>query len=230
MSVRPLVFFSHARKDIALVQRVVAETRAAALETWMDVERLRPGDRWREAVRDAIGACDLFVCCVSESSLDSLWTGGEIATALEHGKPLLPLLLSPIAARRLPDALRDFQALEISGLDAPSAARAAARAIAAAVGAQPPGAQEAQGLEIWSLDGGGRAHTVRRLADLDALQAQPVARVLVHEGSESAFAAAAITLLASEGRPSFTVCVHHRHLALAPLVQELGLDCQVLKE
>ena len=47
---------SYAREDAAFVDNVVRDLRQAGVDVWRDVEQLKPGDRWRDALEDALEA------------------------------------------------------------------------------------------------------------------------------------------------------------------------------
>jgi hypothetical protein len=62
---RTRLFVSYLRHDVELVDRLVADLRAAGYEVWVDRGSLRPGQRWRTEVRRAIQRGDHFLACFS---------------------------------------------------------------------------------------------------------------------------------------------------------------------
>jgi TIR domain len=92
-----VLFISHSSKDDAY---------ASALEAWLDAngftdifidhQNIAGGDKWREALRAASGACRVILCLVTENWLASSECFGEFEAAWYMGKRIVPLfLLSP---------------------------------------------------------------------------------------------------------------------------------------
>ena len=48
-----------------VVDRLANHLRRQGVEVWLDRERLSAGERWRDAIRNAIQSGALFVCCFS---------------------------------------------------------------------------------------------------------------------------------------------------------------------
>ena len=53
-SATPLIFLSHAGEDAAAAKELAHQLRQAGLEVWLDIERLRPGDRWMEEIEEGL--------------------------------------------------------------------------------------------------------------------------------------------------------------------------------
>ena len=87
-----VLFVSHASKD---------DATAVALEAWLrdrgftdlfiDHSSIDAGEKWREALRDAAGACRIVVCIVTENWLASDVCFGEFEAAWLMGKRIIPL-------------------------------------------------------------------------------------------------------------------------------------------
>lgn len=129
-----LVFVSYSRADLMLVLRLARCLRAGGAQTWVDVENLQPGQSWKEAIREAIGAARLFVIVLSEKSLQSAWTSVEIDLALAHGLAILPVMIEDLDPARLPPALAERQILNVSDSPFAETAHLAARAILPQIG------------------------------------------------------------------------------------------------
>jgi len=117
-----------------MVRSVASELRRLGYQTWLDVECLRPGERWRTAIERAMADSKAMVYCVSRLSVESAWTSVELNAARERGLPIVPLLIDDLPIEELPPALRELQlicAAEWPTVDAPARA---ARAIARSVG------------------------------------------------------------------------------------------------
>lgn len=61
------VFVSYVRENAADIQRLVGDLEARGLSVWLDRARLAAGERWRDAIREAIRSGDLFLACFSRA-------------------------------------------------------------------------------------------------------------------------------------------------------------------
>ena len=132
----PKIFISYRRDDSAghagrLYDRLV--DRFGRGQVFMDVDTIQPGLDFVDVVQEAVSACDEFIAVIGREWLQaSDTTGGrrlenpadlvrlEIATALERGIRVLPVLLQgaqPPLSDDLPDGLKELanrNALELS--------------------------------------------------------------------------------------------------------------------
>ena len=128
------VFISYSRADLTQVRALAMAMRRAGLATWLDLDDLAPGQRWKEAISDAMAASDAMVFCISGLSLESAWTGVEVNKANALGLPILPVAIEAVDLSTLPEALRDLHVYDMSRHPAREAAALTAREIALAVG------------------------------------------------------------------------------------------------
>jgi formylglycine-generating enzyme required for sulfatase activity len=94
-----VLFVSHSSKD---------DKTATGLETWLrangftdifvDHHAIAGGDKWREALRAASGACRAVICLVTENWLTSIECYNEFMAAWYMGKRLIPVFLLPESA------------------------------------------------------------------------------------------------------------------------------------
>jgi hypothetical protein len=75
-----MLFFSYSRGNLLAVRSVAAELRRLGYRTWLDLENLRPGERWREAIERAMAASEAMIYCISRLSQESAWTSIERLT------------------------------------------------------------------------------------------------------------------------------------------------------
>lgn len=59
------VFLSYVRENSDVAERLAADLEAAGVKVWLDRKRLAPGDRWPDAIRNAIRGGHLFIACFS---------------------------------------------------------------------------------------------------------------------------------------------------------------------
>jgi hypothetical protein len=60
------VFISYVRENRNDVQRLADALRAHGVTVWLDRTHLKPGDRWKDAIRGAISQGDFFIACFSD--------------------------------------------------------------------------------------------------------------------------------------------------------------------
>ena len=131
------VFISYSRADLGPVRALAMALRRTGLRTWMDLEDLRPGQRWKDAIGSALAAADAMVFCVSALSLESAWTSVELGKAHARQLTVLPVAIERLDLQRLPEALRDLHVHDMSLHPPRDAARLTAHGIAGALGLGP---------------------------------------------------------------------------------------------
>jgi hypothetical protein len=61
----PGVFISYVRENAEDVERLARTLGAYGIKVWLDKNQIKPGYRWREAIRKAISEGDFFIACFS---------------------------------------------------------------------------------------------------------------------------------------------------------------------
>ncbi len=64
-----MIFISYAREDVAEAQRLSLDLTSAGFETWLDVERLLPGQKWADEIEKAIKNSSYFIALLSTRSV-----------------------------------------------------------------------------------------------------------------------------------------------------------------
>lgn len=118
-------FVSYARdsaEDQEGVQRALETVKKLGYRIRVDRER-NSGQAWWDIVLGEIRTCDAMLVFVSPALLNSLASTLERRYAQELGRPLLPIIIRPLPADRLPQDLasRQFVDYTASGLRAESA-------------------------------------------------------------------------------------------------------------
>jgi TIR domain len=85
------IFVSYAREDCAFVQSVVAHLRSVGVPLWMDESDIRPGERWDQAIEQALKACSDVLVVLSPEAVKSNNVLDEIAFAVDEGKRIIPI-------------------------------------------------------------------------------------------------------------------------------------------
>ena len=131
---RKSVFISYSRADLVRVRALALALRECGIRTWLDLDDLLPGQRWKEAIADALAAADAMVFCMSALSLESAWTSVELGKAMALALPVIPVAMEPFDAAALPAQLRDLHVHDMSLHPPRHAAAATANGIALALG------------------------------------------------------------------------------------------------
>ena len=95
----PRVFIAYVREDERLALRLYQDLNRAGFNTWIDVQKLLPGQNWPRAIEAAIEGADFFVPCFSQKSVRK--KGGfqsEIRYALDCARqvPLDEIYIVPV--------------------------------------------------------------------------------------------------------------------------------------
>jgi|ERR1044071_3322921 hypothetical protein len=61
----PTVFISYGREDQSAARRIYTELQFEGVDAWLDVERLRPGDHWKDATLAALRKSDYVILLLS---------------------------------------------------------------------------------------------------------------------------------------------------------------------
>ena len=88
-----MVFVSYSRCNQEVVKQLVADLKAAGVDTWYD-QSLTGGQRWWDSILAKIRDCDIFMFALSPESWASEACKSELAYAALLGKPILPVLVS----------------------------------------------------------------------------------------------------------------------------------------
>ncbi len=65
----PQIFIAHASEDKPQVRELYAKLLEAGYKPWLDEEDLLPGQNWREEIPKALKSSDLFIACLSSTSI-----------------------------------------------------------------------------------------------------------------------------------------------------------------
>src|SRR3972149_8698869 len=69
MGIPTKVFISYGREDEGAARRLFGDLKKAGLDPWFDKECLFPGQKWRTAIRQAIGESRYFLALLSSKSV-----------------------------------------------------------------------------------------------------------------------------------------------------------------
>lgn len=119
-------FISYVRQNSKVVDKLSAALNSAGIPTWLDRNNISPGERWQDAIREAIENGDFFIACFSSNytGKDSSYMNEELTIAIEalrrkpfNTKWFIPLRLDEceIPARNIGggETLHVFQRLDL---------------------------------------------------------------------------------------------------------------------
>ena len=89
------VFISYSRKDLAFVEQLAADLKAAGLDVWYDLSGLEGGARWRIEIEKAVRASQYVLVVLSPDSVASEWVEREYLFANNLKKEIVPLFYKP---------------------------------------------------------------------------------------------------------------------------------------
>jgi hypothetical protein len=92
----PYVFVCYAHDERAAVLEQIEWLRGEGFEVWYD-EAIAPGSRWSEDLAQAVDGCAAFLYFLSPRSVSSRYCLDEVHFALECGRPIVPVELTPVS-------------------------------------------------------------------------------------------------------------------------------------
>ncbi|MCC6975533.1 MAG: SUMF1/EgtB/PvdO family nonheme iron enzyme [Anaerolineae bacterium] len=93
---RDHIFISYAHADRAFVEKLVGNLRERGYLVWIDLDGIRGGDVWRQAISDGVSASGVVLVILSPDSVKSEWVKIELTIARKQGKKIVPLLAHPL--------------------------------------------------------------------------------------------------------------------------------------
>jgi formylglycine-generating enzyme required for sulfatase activity len=110
------VFICYAREDEQFALTLARKLKERQVSVWMDRLNLRPGEDWDLAIDKALYGCARFLIVLSPAAVESREVRGELRTALDENKPIVPVIRQ---ACQIPRQLRTIQHIDVSssGLD-----------------------------------------------------------------------------------------------------------------
>jgi hypothetical protein len=97
---------SYSRRDSDYVGRLQQALEQRGKDVWVDVEDIRDGEVFPDALRRAIEGSDAFVFIISPDSVGSPFCEQEVAHARELNKRIVPLAWRAVPEAEIPDEIR----------------------------------------------------------------------------------------------------------------------------
>lgn len=112
------IFCSYARADAGFVLKLAKDMKSAGANIWLDQLDIPVGQRWDQAVEEALRGCEYLLVVLSPTSVESNNVMDEVSFGFEEQKQILPVLyrtcVIPFRLRRL--QYSDFTASYDAGL------------------------------------------------------------------------------------------------------------------
>lgn len=89
------LFMSHASEDLTTAQSLATELRNHEVATWLAAESLTMGENYAEEIYRNLRNAHHVVVLLSSSSIESPHVRREVNSAIDMGKPILPITLNP---------------------------------------------------------------------------------------------------------------------------------------
>lgn len=133
------LFTSYSRQDEKFVRDLADNLQKSLADNnvtiWMDKTHIRPGDRWDQAVEDALDKCEAMLLILSENSTQSENVRDEWSYYIDEQKHIIPVLMEKC---KRPPRLRRYQYIDFSDqIYADALAQLHARILELADGEQP---------------------------------------------------------------------------------------------
>ncbi len=110
------IFISYSRHDADYACALEAQLQTHGFNVWLDTDRLRMGEFWREEIVQAIENCDYFLLLLSVHSTVSVNVVRELSLAESSAKRILPMMLHQV---EIPDTMKyQLAGLQIVFVDA----------------------------------------------------------------------------------------------------------------
>jgi TIR domain len=108
---RDHVFICYAREDEAFVLQLGEKLKGRGVPVWLDQWDIPPGSDWDRSIDDAIYDCGKFIIVLSPQAVESTEVRGELRTALDENKRIIPVIHSTC---RVPRQLRTIQHVDFT--------------------------------------------------------------------------------------------------------------------
>jgi hypothetical protein len=114
---KPSVFISYRRSPSAMLATLLyTQLGLNGIRTFLDTRKLDGGGPFPERLLNAIEECEVFVCLLARSTLDSEWVRREIEHAYLAGKPMIPVFQESFEPPQRVDSAAVAALLECDGI------------------------------------------------------------------------------------------------------------------
>ncbi len=105
------IFICYAREDQEFALELGAKLKDHGIPVWLDQWDIPGGADWDQAIEDALHDCSKFLIILTKTAVDSREVRGELQTALDEEKPIVPVLHQTC---RIPRQLKVYQHIDFT--------------------------------------------------------------------------------------------------------------------
>lgn len=91
-TIAPPAFVSYSREDSGFALKLAGDLKAGGANVWLDQLDIIPGERWDNAVENALNNCTRMVVILSPASVNSTNVMDEVSFALDEHKTVVPVI------------------------------------------------------------------------------------------------------------------------------------------
>jgi len=103
------VFISYAQRDGPFVNLLTKNFRRLKLDTWRDIEKLKPGEDWQQRIDDGLRAAGAVVVVLSRQAIKSQYVAYEWAFAIGAEIPIVPIMIDRLSIAQIHPRLADIE-------------------------------------------------------------------------------------------------------------------------
>lgn len=89
------IFISHSSNDTDFARQLAQALTEVGIDVWIDVNSIRAGSRWNDAVQEGLKTCDAMILILTPDSMESPNVGDEWLYYLRRQKPIFTVLWKP---------------------------------------------------------------------------------------------------------------------------------------
>ncbi len=108
------VFVSYATANKELRDRIRRSLARKAITTWVHDLDIQKGKPFEQAIYEGIEQADNFMFLISPESVESEWCLKELAHVKKLNKRIIPLLIEPVEAAKIPADIRQLQYIDFT--------------------------------------------------------------------------------------------------------------------
>jgi len=112
--IKSYVYISYSHKDRDFALKLVEDLNDKGIITWLDIQEIKPGERWMEVLSDGIKNASMFLVIVSKNYIESSWGNIEILSANDKNKKIIPIKIDNTNFNELKSILNRNQGIDFN--------------------------------------------------------------------------------------------------------------------
>lgn len=114
---KPSVFISHIHEETAIANAVgnlISRMFPDTFEVYIYSQEVRPGEKWFEALVEALQSCDICLVIATPDSIENPWVNFECGGAWATGSLIIPCCANHMTVAHLPEHLKPLTVIDLS--------------------------------------------------------------------------------------------------------------------